>query len=136
MSPFPFGPSVGPGYQNQGWQSTQNPTTPYTQPQANTNIIFVTGLDEALARSNARGSDMTYFDQDRDYFYRIKVDIDGRKTWATFEYSEPGKRTEAFATAEALQSLAERVAVLENRGKKRKSDTVETEVTYGGESDG
>lgn len=52
-----------------------------------TNIQYVTSLEEALSRSNMRGSENVYFHQDQQIFYRVKVDYDGRKYWQEFTYS-------------------------------------------------
>ena len=51
------------------------------------NIQYVTSLDEALSRSNMRGTENVYFHQDQPVFYRIKVEQDGRKYWQEFGYS-------------------------------------------------
>ena len=55
-------------------------------PQYNSNIIRVMSLDEALMRNNVPGSENVYFDQDRDVFYRIRTEWDGRKLFGTFSY--------------------------------------------------
>ena len=52
-----------------------------------TNIQYVTSLEEALSRSNMRGTENIYFHQDQPTFYRIKVEQDGRKYWQEFMYS-------------------------------------------------
>lgn len=52
-----------------------------------TNIQYVTSLEEALSRSNMRGTENIYFHQDQPVFYRIKVEQDGRKYWQEFTYS-------------------------------------------------
>ena len=55
-------------------------------PQYNSNIIRVMSLDEALMRNNVPGSENVYFDQDRDVFYRVRTEWDGRKLFGTFSY--------------------------------------------------
>lgn len=102
---------VGPGY-----------------PQIDTNLIFVTGLDEALHLSNRRGSDRVYFHQDKDEFYRVKVDMEGRKTWFTFSYTAPNPDASTPATKADLSALVARLEVLEQK--------FVTEVPQNGESNG
>lgn len=61
----------------------------YSYNQFNSNLMFVTSLDEALIRTNNRNSDMVYFHQNENVIYRVKVDEYGQKTWAEFVYSLP-----------------------------------------------
>ena len=86
-------------------------------PQYNSNIIRVMSLDEALMRNNVPGSENVYFDQDRDVFYRVRTEWDGRKLFGTFSYGieqpvAPGTPTpapdlNAFETR--LKALEEKV---------------------------
>lgn len=55
--------------------------------QPSGNIVYVTSPEEALMRSNNRGTENVYFDQSKPVFYRVKVDFDGRKSWAPFTYN-------------------------------------------------
>jgi hypothetical protein len=55
--------------------------------QPSTNIVYVTGPDEAVMRATNRGADEVFFDQSKPVFYRVKVDYDGRKSWAQFSYN-------------------------------------------------
>lgn len=84
------------------------------QPQVTSNVITVTSLEEAIMRSTTRNSDMTYFHQDQNIFYRVKVDMEGRKTWAQFNYNVPDPNTNVPATRADIQALADRIAKLEN----------------------
>lgn len=83
----------------------------FNQSPFNSNITFVTSLDEALYKTNYRNSDMIYFHQDQNVFYRIKVDNEGHKTWAQFEYSIP--KTSEPENID-LKSLVSRIERLEN----------------------
>lgn len=65
---------------NQSWNN------PMYNSQSSTNIVYVTGPEEAVMRAGGRGSDEVFFDQSKPVFYRVKVDYDGRKTWAAFPY--------------------------------------------------
>lgn len=68
--------------------NTWNDTSYYNH-QPSTNIVYVSNAEEALVMSNNRGSDNVYFDRSRPVFYRVKVDYDGRKSWAEFPYTVP-----------------------------------------------
>jgi hypothetical protein len=57
----------------------------YQQPA--TNVTFVTSIEEALYRANGRNCDMVFFDQDKPIFYRVKVDMEGRKSCAQFSFA-------------------------------------------------
>lgn len=83
--------------------------------QPATNVIYVSSLDEALMRTDARNADMIYFDQDKDVFYRIKVDMDGRKTWAQFNYTVPNNKENIPATKADIDQLLTKIQRLEQR---------------------
>lgn len=104
--------------QQQPFQSTQNyGNYPSNQMPLNTNLAFVTSLDEALARSNSRGSDIVYFHQDKDVFYRVKVDMEGRKSWMEFAYTSPNPALTTPATKADIQELLARIEKLEGKGE-------------------
>ena len=100
---------------NQSWQSTQNsqPWQSMYQPPFNTNVQYVTSIDEALAKSNTRNSDLVYFHQDQPVFYRIKVEADGRKYWQQFNYSTPDPNLTTPATKADLAGLMSRLERIE-----------------------
>lgn len=83
--------------------------------QMNTNVVYVTSLDEALMKTNIRNSDMIYFDQDKNIFYRIKVDYDGRKTWAQFSYTAPNNEENIPATKADIKYLLTKIERLEQK---------------------
>lgn len=95
------------------------------QPQMNTNIVTVTSLEEAIMRTTLRNSDMTYFHQDQNVFYRVKVDMDGRKTWAQFNYSTPDPNANVPATKADIDALASRLSKLEARNGNMEVTNVE-----------
>lgn len=107
---------------NQYSQPTQSGMAPPQQqsryvPQYNSNIIRVMSLEEALMRNNVPGSENVYFDQDRDVFYRVRTEWDGRKLFGTFSYGPeqpvapvtptPAPDLSAFETR--LKALEEKV---------------------------
>ena len=94
------------GYANGGYSSYQY--SPIT-----TNVIKVTSLDEAIMQTTRRPSDMIYFNQDRDEFYNVKVDYEGRKTWATFIFSLPNPMENTPVTRADFSALVEKVNALE-----------------------
>ena len=83
--------------------------------QVNTNVWYVSSIDEALMRTNTRNSDVVYFDQDKDVFYRVKVDFDGRKTWAQFNYTVPNEKENIPATKADIDQLLTKIQRLEQR---------------------
>lgn len=94
---------------------------PVYNSQLTTNIIYVMSLDEALMKSDRSPSDMVFFNQDKNEFYRIKVAMDGRKTWATFPYIVPEQNT-APVERKDFDSLVTRIAALEERFKEVPKD--------------
>ena len=80
-----------------------------------TNIQYVTSLEEALSRSNMRGSENVYFHQDQQVFYRIRVDADGRKYWQEFAYSTPKPSEDNTPVVKSdLTDIVERLQRIEN----------------------
>ena len=89
--------------------------TPNTYSPMTTNVIRVTSLDEAIMRTTKCPSDMVYFNQDKDEFYNVKLDYDGRKTWATFPYALPNPDMNTPASRADLALLTERIVALESK---------------------
>lgn len=83
------------------------------QPRLTTNAIFVTSLEEALIKTTERNSDMIYFHQDKNEFYRVKVDMEGRKSWAIFLYNLPNQEDNTPATKADIVALLARIEALE-----------------------
>lgn len=48
----------------------------------NSNMTYVTSLEEALNRNNYPGSENVYFHQDKQIFYRVRTDYNGKKILA------------------------------------------------------
>ena len=134
-------PNYGYNRNNQGWQQPSYSNPGYrVQPQQpfNSNIMYVTSPEEALIKTEIRNSDMVYFDQDKNVFYRVRVDVDGRKSWTSFTYSLPNQDENAPATKADIQMLSERIAELEKAREPKvapKKKKPEQEVIDHGESD-
>lgn len=58
------------------------------QMQPRTNKIFVTSLEDALNRPAELNSETVYLDQDKPFLYQVTTDMQGRKTYKTFELTE------------------------------------------------
>ena len=89
--------------------------SPYSSYNINTNVIRVTSLEEAVMQTTRRPSDMVYFNQDKDEFYNVKVDVDGRKTWATFQYTLPNPDATIPVTKADFTLLVNRIEELERK---------------------
>lgn len=136
----PAGFNYGNQGQNNSWGQPRQygGYTPLTQPQPrlNTNAIFVTSLEEALIKTDMRNSDMIYFNQDKNEFYRVKVDMEGRKSWAVFLYTLPNQEDNAPATKADIQALVARIEALEGSREVKAAPRKKKEVTDNGEFDG
>ena len=109
-------------YNSQGWcQGYSYPQSQYNN-NTTTNIIRVTSLEEAVMRTTARNSDMVYFDQDRDVFYRVRVDWDGKKSWAEFQFTLPAQADTTPLTREELKPILTRLETLEAKFKEVPED--------------
>lgn len=81
-------------------QPMPNPMSQYggtaqpAQTAPKTNMIFVTGLEEAFQRNSAPNTQTIYFDQDKPYLYNILTDAYGKKTYETYEIKKSELKTE------------------------------------------
>ena len=90
--------------------STNNAYSGYSySTQIDSNIIRVTSLEEAIMRTPNRPCDMVFFNQDRDEFYRVKVDLYGKKTWGTFMFTVPNYEDSAPVTRSEFKELVAKV---------------------------
>lgn len=76
-----------------------------------TNVAYVTSLEEALYRTTQYGSDMIYFHQDKNEFYRVRVETDGHKSYVVFSYTLP--QSAQPQEENTLEKLTARVEALE-----------------------
>lgn len=81
----------------------------------NTNVLRVTSLDEAIMKTNARGSEMVYFHQNKDEFYVVRVDVNGNKSWQTFPYTVPNTAVNNTVNRAEFDALAAKLAELETK---------------------
>lgn len=100
---------------NQNWPNygQTNQVYQYGWQRPSTNVILVTGIEEALMKSTERNSDYVYFNQDKPVFYRVKVDGEGRKAWQEFPYNLPDPSTSLPATQNDIAKLNERLEKIE-----------------------
>lgn len=114
----PQAPSMAPntpvnGFQQQGQVNTQQAT----QIPTKTNVPLVTSLTEAMGRATELNSDTFYADQDKPFIYRVSVDMQGRKTYKTFEIKDVTEQVVEqsaptnveFATKDDLKALREEI---------------------------
>lgn len=73
---------------NYGYPYPTYPQMPQPQMQPRTNKIFVTSLEDALNRPADPNSEVIYLDQDKPFLYQVMNDMQGRKTYKTFELTE------------------------------------------------
>ena len=78
-----------------------------------TNILRVTSLDEAIMKTAGVGSDVVYFDQSKDFFYRVKVDQYGNKSWKTFSFSFSDAVSDGPAMKSDINEILSRLEALE-----------------------
>lgn len=98
--------------------SWNNTGTSINAPQGmNTNVFKVTSLDEAIMKTNARNSEMVYFNQGKDEFYCIRVDMNGNKTWQVFAYSTPNVNANLPVMRADYDALVARLDTLEAKLK-------------------
>lgn len=90
-----------------------DPMNTYNQPM--TNVIFVTSIEEALFRASSRNSEMVFFQQDRPVFYRIKVDNEGRKSWAEYEYGVKSAEDNTPVTKAEMLELSKKISIIEEK---------------------
>ena len=117
------GYGVYPSQQNYYAQQAPIPQPPPMK----TNKILVTSLTDAMSRSEPN-TEMLYLDQDNPFIYQVTVDIQGRKTYRTFEikevteqvnYAQKDKATQdidlsVYATKDDLKNLEDKLMALAN----------------------
>lgn len=101
------------------WNNTPNSNNWYNTgtsmpPQSmNTNVYKVTSLDEAIMKTNTRNSEMVWFNQGRDEFYCVRVDMNGNKSWQVFVYSMPNNNVNIPVMKSEYDALVARFDALE-----------------------
>lgn len=72
--------------------SPYNQNNGFNQPQqqtVKTNHIYVTSLEDALARSVEPNSEIVYLHQDKPLLYNVRTDMMGKKTYTVLELKPP-----------------------------------------------
>lgn len=113
---YPNTPQTG----EQSWYN--QPMTPMFSAfnSMNTNVYKVTSLEEAIMKSNMRPSETVYFNQSKDEFYTVRVDVNGNKTWQTFVYMLPNTTSNTQISKSDFDALVERVLALEGKNLPKK----------------
>lgn len=111
---------------NQNWPGPQGWSNQYSWQRPSTNVILVTGIEEALMKSVDRNSDYVYFNQDKPVFYRVKVDGEGRKAWQEFPYSQPDPSASMPVTRADFEALNVRLRAIEDSLKEGVKDNAES----------
>lgn len=101
----------------------QQMQTPQSVMPTKTNVPLVTSLTEAMSRTTELNSDTFYADQDKPVIYRVSVDMQGRKSYRTFEIKDVTEQEveqsaqgvasnvdlSAYATKEDLRMLRDEI---------------------------
>lgn len=103
-----------------------NDWMPSYNSQCISNKIYVTSLEDALNRPSSPNTEMVYFNQDKNEFYVVKTDYDGRKSWADFQYNMPSKDENIPATKADFNALLNRIEELEKSTRNEVTDNAES----------
>lgn len=108
-------------YQQPNYQGYYNNYQQQVQPQPKTNKVWVTSLEDAMARSVEPNSEYIYLHQDKPLLIEVKTDGQGRKTTRVMElkdYVEQPKHETAmpnFPTREEFDGLKAEIQALKER---------------------
>ena len=96
--------NYGYGYPNYLGNYQQQPQVQQQQPiMPKTNKVFVTSLDDAMARAVEPNSETLYLHQDRNLIFDIKTDMQGKKTWKAYEFKEYVEQEKTPVNAQQMQ---------------------------------
>ena len=90
-------------------------------PPRNTNVILVTGPDEAVMRT-PNDADMLYIDQARPIMYRVVSDVWGRKSLAEYPYVVPSSDVSTPVSRAEFDDLVAKVNAMLNPVKEVPED--------------
>ena len=87
----------------------------YSQPAPprHTNVVLVTGPDEAVMRT-PNDADMLYIDQNKPIMYRVVSDMFGRKSLAEYPYVVPNVEQDTPVSRAEFNELVSKVNALVN----------------------
>lgn len=117
----PFNP------QSFNYQPYGQPQQQYQQssPPANTNKIFVSGIEDVKARALTPNSDFIFIDNDQDILYQKKVDASGHYEIKAFSISELNNAENCstvdlsnFVTKQQFEDLANELDILRKQLEK------------------
>ena len=96
--------NYGYGYPNYLGNYQQQVQPQQAQPiMPKTNKVFVTSLDDAMARAVEPNSETLYLHQDRNLIFDIKTDMQGKKTWKAYEFKEYVEQEKTPVNAQQMQ---------------------------------
>ena len=87
------------------------------------NVLLVTSLEEAIMKTPATNSDVVYFNQGKDEFYRVRADQNGNKSWKTFAFYIPEEGETASVMKKDLAPIYERLGKIEDQLNTTKAPT-------------
>lgn len=98
----------------------QNVFQPQVAPSIKTNKIFVTSLDDAMARFAEPNTEIIYWHQDQPLIFEIKTDGQGRKGYRTFRLENLTLATQEqakkeYVTHDQLKELQDKVEDLQKK---------------------
>lgn len=112
-------------YQQPNYQGYYNNYQPQVQPQLKTNKVWVTSLEDAMARSVEPNSEYIYLHQDKPLLIEVRTDGQGRKTTRVMELKDYVEqiKTETtmpnnFPTREEFEGLKAEIQALKNKLEK------------------
>lgn len=112
-------------YQQPNYQGYYNNYQPQVQPQIKTNKVWVTSLEDAMARSVEPNSEYIYLHQDKPLLIEVKTDSQGKKTTRVLElkdYIEQPKTETSmsnnFPTREEFEGLKAEIQALKSKLEK------------------
>lgn len=111
----------------QSYFGAQQPQMPSQQPlplvPPKTNKILVTSLMDAMSRTAELNTEILYIDQDNPFIYQVTIDMQGRKSYKTFEIKEVNEQNQtqmgapnidlaAYATKDDLKALEDKLIAM------------------------
>lgn len=112
-------------YQQPNYQGYYNNYQQQVQPQLKTNKVWVTSLEDAMARSVEPNSEYIYLHQDKPLLIEVKTDSQGRKTTRVMELKDYVEQPKAettmpnnFPTREEFNGLKAEIQALKEKFNK------------------
>ena len=112
-APFSASPNTWGANPYGGGAGAANPFPQNQQGGFTSNVLLVTSLDEAIMKTPPNNSDIVYFNQGKDEFYRVRSDQNGNKSWKTFAFYIPDEGETATVIRKDLAPIYAKLADLE-----------------------